>query len=118
MVKNIVRALVISGVIAVLTTSTQAVRAAQHGEDFDSRHAQVKMAFSGSMVPTSIDVQPGTITDEELLTGNGTLGPFTFRKLRTDETLPEFFGSCGSGPAQVFEWWPAGAYFASKTEVS
>jgi hypothetical protein len=97
MVKNIVRALVISGVIAVLTTSTQAVRAAQHGEGFDSRQAQVKMAFSGSMVPTSIDVQPGTITDEELLAGNGTLGPFTFRKLRTDETSPESFGSCGSG---------------------
>ena len=98
MVKNIVRALVISGVIALLTTSTQAVRAAQHGEGFDSRQAQqVKMAFSGSMVPTSIDVQPDTITDEELLAGNGTLGPFTFRKLRTDETSPQFFGSCGSG---------------------
>ena len=97
MTKNTVRALVISGVIAVFTTSTQAVRAAQHGEAFDSRHAQVKMAFSGSMVPTSLDVQSDTITDEELLAGNGTLGPFTFRKLRTDETSPQFFGSCGSG---------------------
>jgi hypothetical protein len=37
MVKTIVRALVISGVIAVLTTSTQAVRAAQHREGFDTR---------------------------------------------------------------------------------
>jgi len=97
MVKHIVRALVMSGVIAVLTTSTQAVRAAQHGEGVDSRQAQVKMVFSGSMVPTSIDVQADTITDEELLAGNGTLGPFTFRKLRTDETSPQFFGSCGSG---------------------
>jgi hypothetical protein len=97
MVKNIVRALVMSGFIAIVTTSTQAVRAAQHGEGFDSRQGQVKMAFSGSMVPTAIDVQPDTITDEELLAGNGTLGPFTFRKLRTDETSPQFFGSCGSG---------------------
>ena len=55
------------------------------------------MAFSGSMAPTAIDVQADTITDEELLAGNGTLGPFTFRKLRTDETSPQFFGSCGSG---------------------
>jgi hypothetical protein len=97
MVKNIVRALVMSSVIAILATSTQAVQATEHGEDFDSRQAQVKMAFSGSMVPTAIDVQPGTITDEELLAGNGTLGPFTFRKLRTDETFPQSFGSCGSG---------------------
>ena len=97
MVKNIVRGLVMSGFIAILTTSTQAVRAAQHGEGFDSRHGQVKMAFSGSMVPTAIDLRPDTITDEELLAGNGTLGPFTFRKLRTDETSPQSFGSCGSG---------------------
>jgi len=47
MVKSIVRALVISGGVAVLTTSTQAVRAAQHVEGFDSRQAhQTKMAFS------------------------------------------------------------------------
>ena len=97
MVKNIVRALVTSGVIAALATSTQAVQAAQHGDGIDSRQVHVKLAFSGSMVPTSIDVQPGTITDEELLAGNGTLGPFTFRKLRTDETSPEVFGMCGSG---------------------
>jgi hypothetical protein len=97
MVKNIVRTLVMSGVIAVLTTSTQAVRAAEPGERFDSRQGQVKMTFSGSMVPTAIDVQPNTITDEELLAGNGTLGPFTLRKLRTDETSPQFFGSCGNG---------------------
>lgn len=97
MVKNIVRALVMSGFIAVLTTSTQAIRAAEHGEDDDSRHRQVKMSFSGSIVPTALNVQPNTITDEELLDGNGTLGPFTFRKLRSDETTPIGFGSCGNG---------------------
>lgn len=97
MVKNMVRGLVTSGVIAVLAASTQAVRAAGHDERFDARQGQVKMAFSGSMVPTAIDVQADTITDEELLEGNGTLGPFTFRKLRTDETSPQSFGSCGSG---------------------
>ena len=55
------------------------------------------MAFSGSMVPTAVDVQPNTITDEELLAGDGTLGSFTFRKLRTDDTVPVSFGACGSG---------------------
>ena len=97
MVKSIVRALLMSGFVAILATSTQAVRAAEHGEGADSRQGQVEMAFSGSMVPTAIDVQPDTITDEELLAGNGTLGPFTFRKLRTDETSPQAFGSCGNG---------------------
>ncbi len=97
MVKNIVRALVMSGMIAVVTTSTQAVRAAGNAEGVDPHHRQVRMTFSGSFVPTTIDVQPDTITDEELLAGNGTLGPFTFRKLRTDELSPQSFGSCGSG---------------------
>jgi hypothetical protein len=97
MVKNIVRALVMSGTIAVVITSTRTVRAAEHNEGFDSRQGQVKMAFSGSFVPTAIEVQPDTITDEELLAGNGTLGPFTLRKLRTDELAPQSFGSCGNG---------------------
>jgi len=97
MVKNIVRASVMSGVIAILATSMQTVRADTQGQGVDSRQRQVNMAFSGSMVPTALDVQPNTITDEELLAGNGTLGPFTFRKLRTDETSPQSFGSCGSG---------------------
>jgi hypothetical protein len=97
MVNNIVRALVMSSVIGILATSTQDVRAAAHGGGADSRQGQVRMKYSGSMVPTAIDVQPDTITDEELLAGIGTLGPFTFRKLRTDETSPQSFGICGSG---------------------
>lgn len=96
MVKHCVRALVMGGVI-ILATSTQAVRADDHGDSFDSQQGEIKMAFSGSSVPTGIDVRPNTITDEEFLAGNGTLGPFTFRKLRTDETSPQFVGSCGSG---------------------
>jgi hypothetical protein len=100
MVKNFVRAVVMSGGIGGIiigATSTQAVRAAERGEGGDARQGQVRMTFSGSMVPTAIDVQPDTITDEELLAGDGTLGSFTFRKLRTDETSPQSFGACGSG---------------------
>jgi len=113
MVRNIVRALVMSGMIAVVTTSTQAVPAAEHDreEGFDSRHGQVKMAFSGSMVPTAIDVKPDTITDEELLAGNGTLGPFTFRKLRTDELVPQSFGSCGGGSGPSLRVTAGGGVF-------
>ena len=57
----------------------------------------VKLTCSGSMAPTSINLKPNTITDEELLAGNGTLGNFTFRKLRTDESSPLSFGSCDGG---------------------
>ena len=98
MVKNIVRALVMSGHHRRrhhVNAGSPSGRAA--ARDIDSRHGQVRMTFSGSFVPTAIDVQPDTITDEELLAGNGTLGPFTFRKLRTDELAPQSFGSCGSG---------------------
>jgi hypothetical protein len=96
MVKNVVRTIVISGTIGILGTSTPSVRAAEPDGGV-ARQGRVRMSFSGSMVPTAIEVQPNTITDEELLAGNGTLGPFTFRKLRTDETTPQSFGACGSG---------------------
>jgi hypothetical protein len=60
----------------------------------------VRMRFSGSMVPTSIVMQPNTITDEELLAGDGPLGPFTFRKLRTDALAPQPLPAC-SGASLV-----------------
>lgn len=111
MVKNTFRALIMSGFIAVLFTSTQAVRAAGHDEGGDSRERQVKMTFSGSFVPTAIAVEPNTITDEELLAGDGTLGPFTFRKLRTDDTSPEGFGTCGNGLGPSFRVTNGGGVF-------
>ena len=52
------------------------------------------------MVPTSIVMQPNTITDEELLAGSGALGSFTFRKLRTDALAPQPSTAC-SGPSQA-----------------
>jgi len=60
----------------------------------------IRMRFSGSMVPTSIVMQPNTITDEELLAGDGPLGSFTFRKLRTDALAPQPSAEC-SGPSQA-----------------
>jgi len=44
----------------------------------------VRMTFSGTNVATTLNLQPGTITDEEYFAGNGTLGRFTFRQLRAD----------------------------------
>jgi hypothetical protein len=56
-----------------------------------SVHAQqnpVKMTYSGSNVATTINLQDGTVTDEELLAGNGALGPFTYRELHADTAAP------------------------------
>ncbi len=71
----------------------------------------VKMTSSGSMVPTTINLGPNTITDEEHLAGNGTLGPFTLRALRTDETSPTSFGSCGIGSGPHFRVVAGGGVF-------
>jgi hypothetical protein len=106
-----------SGVIGILATSRQAVRAAEDGDGFDSHRIQVRMKFSGSKVPAAIDLHPNSITDEALSAGNGTLGPFTFRKLRADDPTPQSFGSCGKGSGPSLRVVAGGGSFASKTEV-
>src|SRR5260221_5216037 len=77
-------------------TATMALMLALGVAGVYAQQIPVKMTFSGSIVPTSINLKPNTITDEELTAGKGTLGNFTFRKLRTDE-LPPQLGSCGGG---------------------
>ena len=80
----------------------------------------VKMTFSGSTVATTINLQPGTVTDEEHLAGDGTLGRFTFRQLRAD-VFP-FPGqppsTCSPQVGYISRFRAAGAYFASQMEVS
>jgi hypothetical protein len=49
----------------------------------------IKMSFSGSNVATTINLQPGTVTDETQLAGTGTLGAFTFRELHADGSAPQ-----------------------------
>jgi hypothetical protein len=61
----------------------------------------VKMTFSGTNVQTTINLQPGTVTDEEILAGDGTLGPFTYRELRTDTTSLQPPSTC-SGPTHLY----------------
>jgi hypothetical protein len=56
----------------------------------------VKLAFSGTAVATTLNVQAGTITDEDHLEGNGTGGSFTFRQLRTDGPAAQPPSGCTS----------------------
>ena len=58
----------------------------------------VNMTFSGSNVATTINLQPGTVTDETQLAGKGTLGAFTFRELHADGPSPQLPAGC-SGPS-------------------
>ena len=58
----------------------------------------VKMTASGSMVATTINLAPNTITDEVILEGSGALGSFTFRELRADATSPVPSSTCTVGP--------------------
>lgn len=57
----------------------------------------VKMNYSGSNVATTINLQDGTVTDEELFAGKGSLGPFTYRELHADVQTPQPSSTC-SGP--------------------
>jgi hypothetical protein len=48
----------------------------------------VKMTFSGTMLGTTINLAPDTVTDDVNLSGDGSLGPFTFHELHADATTP------------------------------
>jgi hypothetical protein len=54
-----------------------------------AQHKPVKMTFSGTMLGTTINLQPGTVTDDVNLAGDGSLGPFTFRELHADTLTPQ-----------------------------
>jgi hypothetical protein len=68
----------------------------------------VKMNYSGSNVATTINLQDGTVTDEELLAGKGALGQFTYRELHADPDSPQPSSTC-SGPTQLYFPIVAGA---------
>src|SRR5262245_3652754 len=53
----------------------------------DDRSTNVKMKSSGDSLATAINLQDGTITDEEKLAGDGALGAFTYHGLRADGDL-------------------------------
>jgi hypothetical protein len=53
------------------------------------RPERVTMKSSGDMLATTIELQADTITDEETLAGDGTLGAFTYHGLRADALAPQ-----------------------------
>ena len=61
----------------------------------------VNMTFSGTNETSTINLQPGTHTDEENVAGNGTLGPFTYRGLFADADSPPLSSTC-PGPTHLY----------------
>src|ERR1700704_2302891 len=61
----------------------------------------VNMTFSGTLEPSTINLQTGTHTDEENVAGNGTLGPFTYRGLFADPDSPPLSSTC-PGPTHLY----------------
>jgi hypothetical protein len=61
----------------------------------------VKMTFSGTVEPSTINLQPGTNTDEVNLAGSGAQGQFTYRELHADTASPQPSSTC-SGPTHLF----------------
>jgi hypothetical protein len=58
----------------------------------------VKMTYSGTLGARPFNILPDTITDEQVVAGDGTLGPFTFSELHADKTSPQPSSSCSPGP--------------------
>lgn len=72
----------------------------------------LKMTLSGSKVPITVDLGgPNTSTDEVHLGGNSTLGTFTYRGLRTDDTIPQSVGKCGDGTGPILRVVTGGGVF-------
>jgi hypothetical protein len=69
----------------------------------------VEMTFSGTGAASVINLlYPGTNNSEDNSAGNGTLGPFTFRNVRSINAIPQPSSTC-SGPAKIYVSSVAGA---------
>jgi hypothetical protein len=81
--------------LAILFTTVFVLAIGSDAQADESRF--VRMTFSGTNVETNITLRPNTVTDETILTGNGSLGAFVFRELHADGASPEPPVGC-SGP--------------------
>jgi len=73
--------------LAILFTTVFVLGIGSGAQADESR--SVRMKFSGTNLATSINLRPNTVTDETHLTGDGSLGAFTFRELHADGASPQ-----------------------------
>jgi hypothetical protein len=85
----------------------------------EDRSTNVRMTASGTMTATTINLQDNTITDDEDLAGDVTLGVFTFHGLRADALAPQTPELPPHEKRRCFSQLSTGrASFALMTEVS
>jgi len=72
----------------VFQLAVSSVSAQDKGSTHD-RSDHVSMTASGTMTATTINLEHDTITDDENLGGDGSLGVFTFHGLRADALTPD-----------------------------
>jgi len=68
----------------------------------------MNMTVSGTSAASVINLQPGGLTSEYQLTGDGSLGPITLRVVNTNTPAPQRSSTC-SGPTKVYFVATAGA---------
>jgi hypothetical protein len=71
-------------IATVALVSTLAIASA-HADD---RSTNIRMKASGDSLATTINLIASSVTDEETLAGDGTLGAFTYHGLRADLDIP------------------------------
>lgn len=59
-----------------------------------AQQTPLRMKFWGSNVTSTLTIQPDTNTQEALFTGEGTLGPFTYRELNAHIPIPQTSSTC------------------------
>lgn len=67
-----------------------------------AQQVPVTLSFSGTAVPSTINIQPGAVTSEYNFAGNSAIGPFTFRIVNASSQPP---GTC---PAANHPYFGAG----------
>ena len=84
---------------------------AQDPAEEHSRASRVRMRFSGSTMSTALTIAPDTLNHESDVTGDGSLGPFTYRGLWADDPGSQSSGSCGGGFGPNFRVAAGGGVF-------
>ena len=94
----------------MLTLSAASMYAEQPAEEHSSAR-RVRMRFSGSTMSNTLAIAPNTLNHESQVTGNSTLGPFTYRGLWADDPSSQTSGSCGSGFGRILRVVAGGGVF-------
>ena len=79
-----------------------------------SQPGDVNMTLSGTSARSTVDLAAGAPTAEYSLTGDGTLGPFSFRTVSTGAAAPQQSSTCSGSNKLYFPTTAGGGVFRSQ----